>query len=79
MRTGRIGDVWVGGSGASYHVAKSADYMLETRSPAPPKHRMILGDALIQKVEFFGEADPQSHWLPCDIKRRTVRAGTRVQ
>ena len=57
----QVGDVWIGDSGATSHMARSADLMYDTRPPFPHRSRIILGNGLIKKVHFVGNLDLVFH------------------
>ena len=51
----QVGDVWIGDSGATSHVTRSADVMYNTRPSSPNRSRIILGDESIKKLQFVGK------------------------
>ena len=53
----QVGDVWIGDSGATSHMARSADLMYDARPSSPHRSRIILGDGSIKKVQFVGKLD----------------------
>ena len=57
----QVSDVWIGDSGATSHMTRSADLMHDTRPPSPHRSRIILGDGSIKKVQFFGKLDLVFH------------------
>ena len=50
VRIEQVGDVWIGDSGATSHMTRSADLMCDTRPPPPHRSRIILGNGPIKKV-----------------------------
>ena len=57
----QVDDVWIGNSGATSHMTRSADLMYDTRPPSPHRSRIILGDRSITKVQFVGKLDLVFH------------------
>ena len=51
----QVGDVWIGDSGATSHMTRSADLTYDTRP------RITLGDGSIKKVHFVGKLDVVFH------------------
>ena len=45
----QVGDVWIGDSGTTSHLTRSADLMYGTRPPSPHRSRIILGNGSIKK------------------------------
>ena len=50
----QVNDVWIGDSGATTHMTRSADLMYDTKPPSPHRSRIILGDGSIRKVQLMG-------------------------
>ena len=46
----QVNDVWIGDSGATTHMTRSAELMYDTKPPSPHRSRIILGDGSIRKV-----------------------------
>ena len=57
----QVGDVWIGDSGATSHMTRSADLRYDTRPPSPHRSRIILSDGSIKKVQFAGKLDLLFH------------------
>ena len=57
----QVGDVWMGDSGATSHMTRSADLMYDTRPPSPHRSGIILGDGSTKKVQFVGKLDMVFH------------------
>ena len=57
----QINDVWIGDSGATTHMTRSAELMYDTKPPSPHRSRIILGDGSIRKVQFVGKLDLVFH------------------
>ena len=57
----QVGDVWIGDSGATSHMSRSADLMYDTRLPPPHRSRIILDDGSIKTVHFIGKIDLVFH------------------
>ena len=57
----QVGDVWIGDSGATSHMTRSADLMYDTRAPSPHRSRIILGGGSIKKVQIVGKLDLVFH------------------
>ena len=53
--------MWIGDSGATSHMTRSADLMYDTRPPSPHRSRIILGDRQIKKVQLVGKLDLVFH------------------
>ena len=57
----QVNDVWIGDSGATTHMTRSAELMYDTKPPSPHRSRIILGDGSIRKVQFVGKLDLVFH------------------
>ena len=57
----QVGDVWVGDSGATLHVTRSADLMKDTRLPSSRRSSSILGYGSMKKMSFVGKLDLVFH------------------
>ena len=57
----QVNDVWIGDSGATTHMTRSAELMYDTKPPSPHRSRIILGDGSIRKVQFIGNLDSVFH------------------
>ena len=57
----QVGDVWIGDSGATSHMTRTADLMYNTRPPSPHRSGIILGDGSIKKVQFVEKLDLVFH------------------
>ena len=57
----QVNDVWIGDSGATTHMTRSAELMYDTKPPSPDRSRIILGDGSIRKVQFVGKIDLVFH------------------
>ena len=57
----QVNDVWIGDSGATTHMTRSAELMYDTKPPSPHRSRIILGDGSIRKVQFVGKIDLVFH------------------
>ena len=57
----QVNDVWIGDSGATTHMTRSAELMDDTKPPSPHRSRIILGDGSIRKVQFVGKLDLVFH------------------
>ena len=57
----QVNDVWIGDSGATTHMTRSAESMYDTKPPSPHRSRIILGDGSIRKVQFVGKLDLVLH------------------
>ena len=57
----QVGNIWIGDSGATSPMTRSADLMYDTRPPSPHRSRIILGDRSIKKVQFIGKIDILFH------------------
>ena len=57
----QVNDVWVGDSGATTHMTRSAELMYGTKPSSPHRSRIILGDGSIRKVQFVGKLDLVFH------------------
>ena len=57
----QVNDVWIGDSGATIHMTRSAELMYDTKPPSPHRSRIILGDGFIRKVQFVGKLDLVFH------------------
>ena len=57
----QVNDVWIGDSGATTHMTRSAELMYDTKPPSPHRSRIILGDGSIRKVQFVGNLDLVFH------------------
>ena len=57
----QVNDVWIGDSGATTHMTRSAELMYDTKPPSPHRPRIILGDGSIRKVLFVGKLDLVFH------------------
>ena len=53
----QVNDVWIGDSGATTHMTRSAELMYDTKPPSPHGSRIILGDGSTRKVQFVGKLD----------------------
>ena len=53
--------MWIGDSGATLHMTRSADLMYDTRPPSPHRSRTILGDVSSKNVQLVGKIDFVSH------------------
>ena len=53
--------MWIGDSGATTHMTRSAELMYDTKPPSPHRSRIILGDGSIRKVQFVGKLDLVFH------------------
>ena len=53
----QVNDVWIGDSGATTHMTRSAESMYDTKPPSPHRSKIILGDGSIRKVQFVGTLD----------------------
>ena len=57
----QVNDVWIGDSGATTHMSRSAELMYDTKPLFPHRSRIILGDGSIRKVQFVGKLDLVFH------------------
>ena len=57
----QVSDVWIGDSGATTHMTRSAELVHDTEPPSPHRSRIILGDGSIRKVQFVGKLDLVFH------------------
>ena len=57
----QVNDVWIGDSGATTHMTRSAELMYDTKPPSSHRSRIILGDGSIRKVQFVGKLDLVFH------------------
>ena len=46
----QVNDVWIGDSGATTHMTRSAELMYDTKPPSPHRSRIILGNGSIRKM-----------------------------
>ena len=53
----QVNDAWIGDSGATTHMTRSAELMYDTKPPPLHRSRIILGDGSIRKVQFVGKLD----------------------
>ena len=57
----QVNNVWIGDSGATTHMTRSAELMYDTKPPSPHRSRIILGDGSIRKVQRIGKLDVVFH------------------
>ena len=57
----QVNDLWIGDSGATSHMTRSAKLVYDTKPPSPHRSRIILGDGSIRKVQFVGKLDLVFH------------------
>ena len=57
----QVNDVWIGDSGATTHMTRSAELMYDNKPPSPHRSRIILGDGTTRKVQFVGKLDLVFH------------------
>ena len=69
--TKKVGNIWLGDSGATTHMTLSTDLMYDTRPPPPHRSRVILGDGSIKKVH---SSEPQQDRLPGNPLRYVICA-----
>ena len=50
----QVNDVWIGDSGATTHMTRSAELIYDTKPPSPHRSRIIRGDGSIRKVQLSG-------------------------
>ena len=57
----QVNDVWIGDSGATTHMTRSAELMYDTKPPPLHRPRIILGDGSIRNVQLVGKLDLVLH------------------